>query len=78
VFMLPEKLDAPPDTEADSIFKANGILGEALAIAMGKVPELIKASWKLKRTYRGISDTITTMKIANSKDNSIYKPLSII
>lgn len=78
LFMIPEKLEAPTDKEAKAIFEANGLHGEALAIAMGEIPELIKKSWRLKRTFRGISDAFTTIKIAISEEKSIYKPLSII
>lgn len=78
IFMLPEKLNAPTEKEAEAIFKANGIYGEALNIVMGRVPELIKKSYKAKPTYRGIADCITMIKIATGNSKSKVEPLSVL
>lgn len=78
IFMLPETLNAPEDSEAEAIFKANGIQGKALDVVMGRVAKHIKKSYKAKPTFRGIADCITTMKIISSENKIKVKPLSIV
>jgi hypothetical protein len=64
---LPVILDPPTDEEAEAIFKANGLSGEALDIAMGRRREMTRFSWKNKPTFRGIADCIDRIK-------SMYQP----
>lgn len=64
---LPVILTAPTDEEAEAIFRANGLHGEALDIAMGRRKEMVRFSWKNKPTFRGIADCIAMIK-------SIYQP----
>lgn len=78
LFLLPEKLQAPTEKEAQAIFEANGVHGEALEIVMGKHPDLIKNSYKAKLTFRGITDCITTIKIATAKKLVNVEPLSVL
>ncbi|MFK5950181.1 MAG: ATP-binding protein, partial [Methylococcales bacterium] len=78
LFLLPEILEAPTDKEAKAVFEANGVCGEALSIVMGKNSALIKKSYKAKKTYRGIVDCITMIKIATEKKLVNIEPLSIL
>jgi DNA transposition AAA+ family ATPase len=78
LFMIPERLSAPTETEAEAIFKANGITGEALDIVMGRNPEMIKYSWTVKKTFRGIHDCITMIRMATSESANKLKELEVL
>lgn len=78
LFMIPERLSAPTEVEAEAIFKANGLTGEALNIVMGRVPSLIKYSWTVKPTFRGISDCITMIRMADSDKSVKLEPLQVL
>lgn len=78
LFLLPEVLEPPTETEAQAIFEANGIHGEALDIVMGRKPEFKSKSYKAKLTFRGIFDCITMIKIAITKNNKKIQHLSIV
>lgn len=78
MFMIPEKLNGPTETEAEAIFKANGITGEALNIVMGRNPRMMRYSYKSKPTFRGISDCIVAIKIAVNNDDLGIKHLQVI
>ncbi|RKR83227.1 DNA transposition AAA+ family ATPase [Mucilaginibacter gracilis] len=75
LFMVHYTMSAPTDTEAERIFIANGLSGEALNIVMGRVKtQAMKPfHWRSKVTFRGISDSLTAIKIALS-DNLITAP----
>lgn len=60
------ELSAPTPEEAEEIFKANGLTGEALSIVMGKNPKMKAFAWFNKPTFRGIADCITDIRIALS------------
>lgn len=81
IFMLPEQLQPPTDEEAEVIFRANGLTGDGLDIAMGthKDKELKKYSWKNKMTYRGIRQTLSLIKdMAGSKVDFGVKKLQVM
>ncbi len=63
LFMLPELLEKPTETEAEKVFVENGITGEALDIVMGKNKKLLSRSWTVKKSYRGIRDCIDMLKM---------------
>ncbi len=66
LFMLPEILQKPTQTEAEAIFRANGIISkEDLDIVLGRKPEFIAHSWMSKKTFRGIRDCIDLIKMSN-------------
>ncbi len=64
IFMLPERLSKPTTKEAEAVFMANGITGEALDIVMGRNKKLLSHSWVGKQTYRGIRDCIDMLRMA--------------
>lgn len=64
IFMLPERLTKPTAKEAEAVFVANGITGEALNIVMGQNKKLLSHSWVGKQTYRGIRDCIDMLRMA--------------
>ncbi len=64
IFILPERLNKPTEQEAEQVFTANGITGEALNIVMGRNKKLISHSWLGKQTYRGIRDCIDMLRMA--------------
>lgn len=78
LFMITYTLHPPTDTEAEEIFKANGLNGEALNIVMGRIKnnDLKRYYWRSKPTFRGISDSLTAIRIASSQVNIQY-PLII-
>ncbi len=78
LFMIPERLAAPTESEAEAIFKANGLTGEALDIVMGRVPDMIKYSWTVKPTFRGIADCITLIRMATSEHKNKLQPLEVL
>ncbi len=78
LFMLPEMLTQPSETEAEQIFRANGINDrESLNIVMGRIDkqikktnpifkELQKRSWQAKKSFRGIRDCIDMVKMSQA------------
>lgn len=74
LFMITYSLQAPTDPEAEQIFQVNGLQGEALDIVMGRVKntDLKKYYWRSKPTFRGISDSLTAIRIASSDVNITY------
>lgn len=64
IFMLPERLNKPTTEEAEAVFIANGVTGEALTIVMGRNKKLLSHSWIGKQTYRGIRDCIDMLRMA--------------
>lgn len=65
LFMLPELLEKPTEQEAEAVFAANGVSGEALNIVMGRNKKLISRSWLVKKSYRGIRDCIDMLRMAD-------------
>lgn len=79
IFMLPERLQAPTEKEAETIFTANGITGEALDIVMGRNANMKKYSYLSKNTFRGVKDCIDMIQYVMNDDNDTgLKELQII
>lgn len=65
LFMIPELLEQPTDEEALKIFNANGITeNDQLDVVMGRRKEFFSHSWLVKKTFRGISDCIDMVRMA--------------
>jgi hypothetical protein len=65
-FMLPIQLGQPSPEEAEAIFRINGINDkETLDIVLGRKKEFLSHSWLAKKTFRGVEDCITMVKMAN-------------
>jgi Cdc6-like AAA superfamily ATPase len=75
LFMVHYTLNAPTDQEAERIFQANDVSGEALTIVMGKHknPQMKQFAWRNKPTFRGIYDCIGAIRLAFA-DNQINIP----
>jgi len=73
LFMLPTILHAPEDSEAEAIFRVNGIDGKWLRILMGEVKgeHLKQFYWRNKPTFRGIEDAINMVRIAQAEERKI-------
>lgn len=73
IFMLPTILHAPEDSEAEAIFRANGIEGKWLKILMGDIKgeHLKQFYWRNKPTFRGIADSIELVRIAQMQERKI-------
>ena len=72
-FSLATILHAPEDSEAEAIFRINGIDGKWLKILMGEMrgEHLQQFYWRNKPTFRGIEDAITLVRIAMTKEREI-------
>ncbi|WP_442795345.1 AAA family ATPase [Pelobium manganitolerans] len=71
-------LSAPTAEEAEEVFKANGLNGEALGIVMGRNNKMKDFAWFNKPTFRGIADCITDIRIALSDlDLNLPKTFSL-
>ncbi|MEI8086937.1 MAG: ATP-binding protein [Paludibacter sp.] len=80
LFMLPEYLEKPTEREAEEIFTANGITDKStLDIVMGrsKHKALITRSWLAKKTFRGISDCIDLIRVAEMGSKIDYNTLNL-
>jgi len=69
LFMLPELLEQPTEYEALAIFNANGITDkEELDIVMGREKQFLSHSWLIKKTFRGVRDSIDLIRMAEIPD----------
>ncbi len=73
IFMLPTVLHAPEDSEAEAIFRVNGIEGKWLRVMMGEMrgEHLQQFYWRNKPTFRGIADAIDMVRIAQAEERKI-------
>lgn len=70
LFMLPEVLEQPTEDEALAIFQANGITDEGdLDILMGREECYLSHSWLVKKTFRGIRDSIDMLRMIDIEIN---------
>jgi hypothetical protein len=70
LFMLPELLEQPTEEEAQAIFEANGVTNdEDLNIVMGRDKRFLSHSWLVKKTFRGIRDSIDMLRMIDIEIN---------
>jgi len=70
LFMLPELLEQPTEQEALAIFEANGVTNdEDLNIVMGRDKRFLSHSWLVKKTFRGIRDSIDMLRMIDIEIN---------